>query len=291
MSNFLSQLLSRSSGHAMVAKPRLASRFEPESPEASPVRGFSLDTTRFEELPEVQLIGKQAEPNAPDKESRKPGAKSRGSRIVPKPVPTHEQNEVGSLDRDDKAPINETTETAAIQEGTSLIPSDEAHFLDNSLRPTLRDNRFERNDPTLSSSPRVPVKTTPHIESQQETKTATKALSSTEENFFEETLPAKDFFSAPHLAKESVAKPGTSSQDASPLSTQRLMPLRPKTWEPQVAQTTPSSVIPDPEIHITIGRVEVRAIVAEKPKQTPKAEPPVMGLHEYLRKQRSGATK
>jgi hypothetical protein len=45
-----------------------------------------------------------------------------------------------------------------------------------------------------------------------------------------------------------------------------------------------------PTIHVTIGRVEIRASVAAPAARKPQARPPAMSLEEYL-KQRKGATR
>jgi hypothetical protein len=45
----------------------------------------------------------------------------------------------------------------------------------------------------------------------------------------------------------------------------------------------------EPEIHVSIGRIEVRAVNETSPARKSKQESPVMGLDEYLRSKKGAA--
>jgi hypothetical protein len=53
------------------------------------------------------------------------------------------------------------------------------------------------------------------------------------------------------------------------------------------AQQSPST----PTIHVTIGRIEIRATPPSAPPQRPRAAAPVMGLDEYLRQRNAGGSR
>ena len=70
-----------------------------------------------------------------------------------------------------------------------------------------------------------------------------------------------------------------------------LEALRPSASRPTELPDAERSEGPDaPTIHVTIGRVEIRASVAAPVSRKPQARPPAMSLEEYL-KQRKGATR
>jgi hypothetical protein len=57
----------------------------------------------------------------------------------------------------------------------------------------------------------------------------------------------------------------------------------------EVAPVTQESSAPAPTIQVTIGRIEVRAMPPANPRPQPRrAEPPVMGLEEYLNQRAKG---
>ena len=59
---------------------------------------------------------------------------------------------------------------------------------------------------------------------------------------------------------------------------------------PQEHAANPISANPEPEIHVSIGRIEVRAVnEAPGARKTPQPPTPVMGLDEYLRHKAKGA--
>jgi hypothetical protein len=280
MNNFLSQLLARSSGSAKVVRPRLASRFEPRSPETFADPHTSPEVPRIEESIDVERLEAESQRNTPEANSSKPGIESHGSRMVSRPTRAQEQHAIGFSRGDDPPPINANSDTAPTQNGNSPILSDKTHFLDNRVRPTLQDIPYAQND--------VSAKPASHFESHPETTTTAPALLPTEKSVFQQSLLARNPFATVQLTKQPVVEPVFPTQKTSLLPAQTLTPLPPNAWAPQVVQASSSSATSDPDVHITIGRVEVRAVVTEKPKRTAKAESPVMALDEYLRKQRTG---
>jgi len=75
--------------------------------------------------------------------------------------------------------------------------------------------------------------------------------------------------------------------DRSPPPPPRIIPAR---SEPRVAPTQPPAPAPQPTIHVTIGRIEVRAATPAQPNKPARAPSAVLGLEEYLR-QRSGGRR
>jgi hypothetical protein len=59
--------------------------------------------------------------------------------------------------------------------------------------------------------------------------------------------------------------------------------------EALVTQQIPATPQPEPVIHVSIGRIEVRAIAENQNARKPREAPPVMGLDEYLRQRARGA--
>ena len=62
---------------------------------------------------------------------------------------------------------------------------------------------------------------------------------------------------------------------------------------PQVRSVnSQSAAAPEPEIHVSIGRIEVRAVnEPSNPRKAAQQHPPVMGLDEYLRHKSKGAAQ
>jgi hypothetical protein len=51
-----------------------------------------------------------------------------------------------------------------------------------------------------------------------------------------------------------------------------------------LASTQPAESSPEPVVHVTIGRIEVRAAPATQPRRETQSILPALGLDEYLQK-------
>jgi hypothetical protein len=59
----------------------------------------------------------------------------------------------------------------------------------------------------------------------------------------------------------------------------------------EVARLNQSRVEPQPTVHVTIGRLEVRAVQTSQPAARPRAAAPVMNLDDYLKRRSQGGMR
>jgi hypothetical protein len=78
-------------------------------------------------------------------------------------------------------------------------------------------------------------------------------------------------------------------RDELDLSPARQPALRPVALQAATPAATPAAE-PAPDVHVTIGRIEVRAVPAPPAPAAVERRPPVMTLEEYLRRRAGGVT-
>jgi len=69
--------------------------------------------------------------------------------------------------------------------------------------------------------------------------------------------------------------------------------LAPRLEGDRLAFRQQANLSPEPTVHVTIGRIEVRAVQSSKPSSSakPRATPPVMNLDDYLRRRSNGGAR
>jgi hypothetical protein len=67
-----------------------------------------------------------------------------------------------------------------------------------------------------------------------------------------------------------------------------IAPLAEKGLDLSLSRPSPQ---PQPTVRVTIGRIEVRAVVSSQSQAKPRATPPVMNLDDYLRRRNQGSSR
>lgn len=95
------------------------------------------------------------------------------------------------------------------------------------------------------------------------------------------------------LRSATEVRPAPSpSASTSRAAAKTTMVIQPRVEAPREQATMPpSSPPPSPTIHVTIGRVEVRASSPSPPSRRPRPQPAVMSLDEYLEQRASGGSR
>jgi hypothetical protein len=93
----------------------------------------------------------------------------------------------------------------------------------------------------------------------------------------------------PPVRSRSAAEPAPPARGAAPrpVVTQRAPLLA--TWRRDRSPAAEPEAEQPPTVRVTIGRVDVRAVVPEQPVERRPKQPPRMSLDEYLSRSRSGA--
>jgi len=290
MSNFLSQLLARSTGNAEVAKPRRAARFEPQSLDVPSVPDTSAAAPYVEEVNETEQTTERG-PSEANVESLKPANEPQPT-LTLRPISALDQKHADLYSSGVQASTAEGDKVARVQEEQKSSTKENTALFDDARRATLQDHQSAFSAPPHAPSLQISEVTLVSSEDLGKPRAISPARQVAEDKALEDTMPPTNSSGSlilPKLANNSIAKENPSDQSPSFASPRALAPSHPKTWEPQETRTP--STDSEPAIHITIGRVEVRATIAEKTKRSAKPESAVMGLDEYLRKQRRGASQ
>jgi hypothetical protein len=280
MSRYLSQLLARSAGNATVAKPRFASRFEPREVAPTTDRSFPPRTLPQDETEDFQGR-KKLSPESPfNRESESAAAAG--------PAPSTCETETAQART---LPPNDPTngrrnerDALGSNEGPDLS---EIGLLENADRATLKESGLPQGDHSRA------IASGASLNSENDPSQQAAPSSSRPEN-----PPASVLQRTPDSAAHATVLPEILADSAPPILSTPAPSLLPATaLIPSIATTRqlpePQSVLSprtsEPDVHITIGRVEVRATISDKPKPRIKADSPVVGLDEYLRKRQDGA--
>ncbi len=306
MSDYLSNLSARSLNLATVLQPRLASRFEPpaqgttapvdaarvmraEEPEAAPSPGESIDV--------------EAQPEAAIDAAARPSFTPRSMR---------RRHEV-------------TASTPEAQPALNTIRSSSERDLGRRIELPVGEDAHvdtpERNEPPRAPHRQLPdLRTQPSVSPappRSDPQPPRPILTMVQPEMrvtLVDDIPPRTRLEAPHpsargpIARRPMIEPATARSETQP---SRLAP--PESSDEVVASATlpPPAIIarpivkrvvtesvpvesapveaakpePAPTIHVSIGRVEVRATPAATPAVArPRAAPPVMSLDEYLRR-------
>jgi hypothetical protein len=270
MSDFLTHLASRSMNRLPVVQPRLASRFEAQA--AIPgINPESFDRERLDQV-NSELVVLETE-GLPDRESAVADQPTqpipRESDPSPDRRPRQRQNTAQSL-------LNRMSEAqpASNNEIESNVIQRRSPETANLIEPSI-----------VSPQPLLPF----------------SALSST--NLQPSVQPLGSTTGDPRTREASHnADSLTERQDK---FSQRLQPTEPSTGpsgiqlQPQITPRIEPSLLgfpavatppPPPTIHVTIGRIEVRAQTAAPAKSEPRSPAPALTLERYLSQRSGGQT-
>lgn len=269
MTDFLSSLVERSFGTAAAIRPRIGSLFEPARDPAVSVadqperQGGSFSDDAPETGPSALLTGPRAESTSAE----------RAGRRLESPVTTTAAPAALSIPRSG-FPVPRDVADALSQpqpaRGSMVQESIAEARVDHRRVPTTRSG--EQHDVTRPTAPAVPV--------------------------------SKDAIPGVEISAESVAFVATPRVDEIG-SRGLLIPSRldieiaadlqssAAAWNPKPreraghsqAATVGKTVEPERNVHVTIGRIEVRATNVEKAGAREPSASPVMSLDEYLRRQ------
>jgi hypothetical protein len=272
MSDFLTNLAGRSSGALEVVQARVPSLYEPHR------RGSGLLGAR----PEFQARGADSETrfesNREYDANPRPAA-SPSARESQWAVDGREVQLTGRADRPDLVPPSSDPDRAAWAEPTAAIqpptrysrapepnapPISRSHTLPPVLSATPNEMSF------ISTPPSDARRTSPEaIGSQSESQAATNPLSSVARPRLDPLLKSFEMSSVTPAVRRPVA------------------PRSGRAGNPEALRSPSSST---PAVHVTIGRVEVRALFPEPP--TRRALPPrpqsTVSLDDYLNQRNRG---
>lgn len=262
MTDFLTSLAARSFGSGTVIRPRVASLFEPVHHADAAVReGMAepIETTIAREVdvesharPSVIRSARPLREEDNAKDAKRTANEGPVSAVVPRPQAdsAHRKITVST----DEGPEDADTVVATAVRPLRMLPSRQQERQDSNESDPSQRAAFE-NEVWKHVSPRAP------------------AASSLREEFDVEqenrglVLPSKEVTDLAAQMKDTALamKVGTAKQDRAG----RALPAL-------AAESEPS-------VHITIGRIEVRATSESKHAGRPRATSPVMSLEEYLR--------
>jgi len=318
MSDFLTNLVTRSVGAAPVIQPRLPSLFEPAKPymgsfaEASPrveevVREAGLETAvenadRLSVLPregQAPVTKSGAERSAsqdlllPTAQPVRADESSRG-RAARKPdgIPSQSKS---AIPRENAPDVQPAPAQVPPDKKNALSPrSSEAANYDRRTAPVPAVSAQERNAAIGDLfAPAVLPKSTAEVPGQsavQHSATGSEVPKSASRNLTpaKVDVPREFHQTAESHAQSPLVEPARS-QDIAPRTPAAIAPASAPSFEfarhvPPAPRVSP----PEQTIQVTIGRIEVRAVSqAATPKQ--RAASPVMSLNDYLQSRRGGA--
>ncbi len=268
MSDFLSTLIARARGDApgegpaSLIQPRPLARFEPAS--AAGWDALSLSVESGAEAPARPAPGDgpslappapqpQADIGPADQAAPEPPATQPPPRHAPQPAARERQpSELPVPAAAESAPAPLAAQPLTPQRPPAPPSGEEAR----PSRPPAAPGPAENPAP---APPRVQPAQTIVQQSERQT-----------------SLPAA---TAPPAEKTTRLEPALSAPPANG--------LQPALSPPPPTSAQPPAAGPEPVINVTIGRVEIRAVAAPPPPQrTPRTEPAVMSLEDYLRRRR-----
>ena len=250
MTDFLENLAARSFGSVSIIRPRVASLFEPLSV-ADAARDEEPHAIESESEHETDWLKRESRVTRQEQENA-----SRSANI---PVPDVRSSPTG-LAREGSQP--ETAASRAVRSDQSLSAEQVGSFRSykpheaNADRPEPKSRTVEDAVP-VHSGPKL-MAPIPHVSSQEA-----------------QIVPVEP---APLLPAAPIRKLATQMGESV-----RDIHIRPRTagMPNPIAESAARSS--EPDVHVTIGRIEVRAIPESSPKRSSRTSSPVMSLEEYLR--------
>lgn len=274
MNDFLSLLADRALAPAPAVRPRLPSLYEGSAAAAPIVAPVSVEVDRsapsraFIDRPVVQPDPRPAEP-------------------------------IAAIQVVEKTRLHETTSTLeVIRERRSEVPADANQKAERrEWEPVVRDTRrdvppaIQPLDATASRAPGLARSAQPI-----ETRAVSTPAPATKQPLPTHAVPdprkPREDTTTNRVAAQTplsiLASPTPSVRHAESLSAQLKAP-RPATSLATVAPPTASA--DPPSVHVTIGRVEIRAVLPELVAHSPQAATPRSGLSldDYLKRDAGGA--
>jgi hypothetical protein len=292
MNKYLSNLIARSSEEAEIAKPRLPSFFEPQKPEHGAIQSFVLGPQKVEPSENTPVIvekhmmrlSKSRAPQSPPSEEQPlgPGLK-----------PTLADEKLSSAVAGRETTAKGWPRTPPLREEVRGKDADRFPVFADALTPTLPDNKglIEKRKNAQSMGEEVGTERQVHVQG-REPAIAARQLSA--ESRRVTSYPANE--AADSRARHTLqATDNFQDRLGGPVPGPSLLAapspalVVPRKFEKQNSAFHTDSPQAEPTIHVTIGRVEVRANIEEKPRKSARTATTVMNLEDYLRKQRSGA--
>src|SRR5262245_46335471 len=251
MSDYLSNLITRTFSPTVTVRPRLPSLFEPVPATRETKSGPELEQKMFVEQPPVTRPSEKLAP-------------------IPLSIPTSRQ----SMFSEPEQTVPQISFAKKV-----LQPNPESE-------PTVHPRTFPRaapmqrkDDPWNSTGPRTDINKSPLRDGLASASVSHKVSSR------EETA-----LSVPAVASNPVVVRELLERELPALSeVQAIVPtIRPL---PRIEPVAPSPVTPAPSINVTIGRVEVRAVPPPALQQAKPKPAPVLSLEDYLRQRANGGRR
>jgi hypothetical protein len=269
MNGFVANLLSRSRGTADVVRPRLASLFEPGELRASPMEWQRSSELDGEEA--LSIDGPAMPPPARQELTPArslPALRDQRAIVVPRDVP----GRVGALDPQEASaiPAPAGERTALPVNGTGVVARERSdRFAGPAGAQKLSEHAPDgiRRQPDGASS-------RGRISAQTPDSASLAAL----------VEPNPGRFDTIHRAQSHpLAAPATEAAHPTlvPAPTPRFR------FEPPASRARAA----DPVVEVSIGRIEVRAVVERSADRKASTASPVMGLDEYLKARARGGAR
>ena len=278
MSDYFSQLMARSVAAVGVALPRVSSFYEPRSAERGSLfleghhgerSGESLEQSFVRNRPFTHFpVGHQLERVIPEVREADPAGEIR---FDPEPVRVEARPLARLTPTDEKAKSSLKRKIAG-----ERAAGPERREESQPMAPGFGEKTEPENSGVSSLSVKPHATATPPKPKKQ-TIVASKPVASDLQ-----TLRYQDS----NDSFQPYARVASSVSADSPFTLTPAIRQRNESEEPGVAQSFESV---EPTIHVTIGRVEVRATITDRPARREQPAAPVMSLEEYLRKQKNGA--
>jgi hypothetical protein len=286
--DYLSSLAARALGTRSVVQPRLASRFEPRP--VGSVEGWNVRT--FERSNVGAEASGPADGNVPLSKSMGQLSAQRVASEDPMPDSSPQHMEM-SL-RAGQAPERRSSETLAGQSFTAFRPGSRArddHEIASAHTPGLAmtpQRLFAGQEPQRAEGPAevsspAGENVTPLLRSGQVLSRSAGRLSAWR-GVSEEPLRPKELAEASSLSSSVAGGNEPTRRSAVVRVRARRAPGDLADAGSGATEVATTNTEREPVIHVTIGRVEVRAVTAQAPVQPQRKPSPVMTLEEYLQR-------
>lgn len=306
MTAFLARLIDRSRGTAEVIRPRPASRFEPVEPGHRTLLPPAAPDTG-----ESRLVSAEEVTATPTGESIRDHGSER-SPNAPAPVRSRSEqsNEMQPGRPWTSAPIDRGASESV---GKQPSPSSER----SSLAPDTPRERSEAKAARASTTPASARKVAPSRADLTTPQSVVAPVDATRERVRTETRVVREQHLLEPVVRETVVervlpagderdgqndgadhrgrvdrRSGSPPSDATPAEGRSIRPqVRPAPSGEPPAPRSGRQVESAPTIHVTIGRIEVRATPPTASPKKERTQPVVMTLEEYLRVRRNGGDR
>ncbi len=317
MNDFLSSLVSKSLGVAPIIGPRPVSRFEPWQPGGMLATAQTIDRAEAERsLPQVEsdtltrLERPRHESYGPGDEAPRTPAlpvESPPAVWMPAPVVLRPDEHAAPYELDVAAPIDQSLTSSADTAGT---PSSVVSVVERIERVIVdrTQSDHDRIEPDYSAHARenrpLGVELIAHDDAARAPSNKVPIVERIGRAIVEH-LPLQRVISEPERSDQAqitlpviIQSMGTApvpgapdAQRATPAritpNVERIERIRENSAQNQVDRSHVAQATP-PTIHVTIGRIEVRATTSAAPARQPQSRPR-LSLDEYLRQRNGGA--